>query len=299
MIIRKGARMLDFGKNLKKYRKEYKISQAELAGAIGIKQGTIANYENGNRTPTLEMLLKIASYLNISTDNLLKISNEKYIDHSNIDFREINEQILDDLMTKQEYKVFREIEKVYNNYKDIVLILDRVITPIMHKVGFMWEAGKLSVADEHCAAETMFRMVNWLSVRTLDNSFKRKKAVCMTVASEMHTLGIRMISVVLEQDGYQSLYIGNNLPSKELIDILIDEKPELFLLSVTIGQHIDSATNLIKLIKSVPDLKNLTIIIGGQGVPGDLQFEPSEDIVIIKNIESLRQWLSEKDINET
>lgn len=50
--------------NLKKIRKRLGISQSVVAVSVGVSQGAIGHYENGRRTPDIEMCWKIVSTLN-------------------------------------------------------------------------------------------------------------------------------------------------------------------------------------------------------------------------------------------
>lgn len=52
------------------YRKQKKMSQAELARAIGVGQSTISGYENGTRSPMISVFAKIAHVLGVSMDEL-------------------------------------------------------------------------------------------------------------------------------------------------------------------------------------------------------------------------------------
>lgn len=51
--------------NLKNYRDQLEISQRKISKDLGISQGYISSIENGNKSPTLRMLYKIADYLEI------------------------------------------------------------------------------------------------------------------------------------------------------------------------------------------------------------------------------------------
>lgn len=51
--------------DIRKFRQERGVTQAELAKNIGVSRSTIAKYENGERTPPLSTLQKIADYLKI------------------------------------------------------------------------------------------------------------------------------------------------------------------------------------------------------------------------------------------
>ena len=57
--------------NIKKIKNKRKITQVDLANAINVKQETISAYESNKALPSCEALIKIAEYLNTSTDYLL------------------------------------------------------------------------------------------------------------------------------------------------------------------------------------------------------------------------------------
>lgn len=287
---------MEFGNNLKKYRKINKISQVELANSVGVKQGTIANYETGNRSPTIELLLKLAIKLNVSTDDLLGVENNKEAEYTNNKYAELNKQLVENLLNNEEYEVFKALEKIFAEQRDLTIIFEDIMTPVMVEIGSLWEMGKISIAHEHTAVAIMIRMVDWLSISALKGQSTVKKAVCMSISPDLHTLGIRMISIVLELEGYQSIYIGNNLPTRDLIRTLEAEKPEVFMISVTISSHMDATINLINLIRETPSLKTLKIVVGGQSAENsDLKF--IENVTILKSIKSLKEWLYEINKN--
>lgn len=59
--------------NIKKLRKQYSLSQEELAKKAGITYSTLIKIESGaNNNPTISTLKKIASTLNVSLDDLAK-----------------------------------------------------------------------------------------------------------------------------------------------------------------------------------------------------------------------------------
>ncbi|MEQ8156671.1 MAG: helix-turn-helix transcriptional regulator [Clostridiaceae bacterium] len=60
-----------FGDNLKKWRKERKLTQAELAESVGVSGAYIQQLELGKKTnPSLEVVLKICSALQIAPFDL-------------------------------------------------------------------------------------------------------------------------------------------------------------------------------------------------------------------------------------
>lgn len=61
------------GKNLRHLRKQSSRTQSEIASLIQKGQTTIGNWENGISEPSLNELLIISNYFDISVDGLLKV----------------------------------------------------------------------------------------------------------------------------------------------------------------------------------------------------------------------------------
>ena len=80
--------MKQFGENLKRIRESFPLSRKELAQAIDATQQSIGLYENGKRAPSLDVLRKLASTLNVTTDELLGHDLNKY--RENIRYATIN-----------------------------------------------------------------------------------------------------------------------------------------------------------------------------------------------------------------
>lgn len=58
--------------SIQRYREQRGISQADLALAAKVSQGSISMYENGERTPSLQVLVRIAAALNCTVDDLIE-----------------------------------------------------------------------------------------------------------------------------------------------------------------------------------------------------------------------------------
>ena len=71
--------MLDgFGYRLKKLRQEYDVTQTALAEHLWVVPSAVGKYESNRQPPaypSVEALMKIADFFNVSTDYLLRGSN--------------------------------------------------------------------------------------------------------------------------------------------------------------------------------------------------------------------------------
>lgn len=61
-----------FNLKLRRLRKKFKMTQAQLAKKLGISPSTIGMYEQGRREPDSEMLLKISNLFGVSVDFFLE-----------------------------------------------------------------------------------------------------------------------------------------------------------------------------------------------------------------------------------
>lgn len=63
--------MLGFSQKLKSLRIKYDLTLEELANNIGTTKATLSRYENSDRSPNVEILIRLADYFNVTTDYLL------------------------------------------------------------------------------------------------------------------------------------------------------------------------------------------------------------------------------------
>ena len=55
------------------FRAEKRITQQQLAEAIGVTRGTIISIEKGNYNPSLELAFRLSKYFNTDINSLFKI----------------------------------------------------------------------------------------------------------------------------------------------------------------------------------------------------------------------------------
>lgn len=88
--------MADFAKNLRKLRKQKKLSQQKLGAMLGYGCTAVTNYESGRNTPSLEDLMKLATIFEVTLDELAgfpsKAKRSEQEEQLLQDFRNLNER---------------------------------------------------------------------------------------------------------------------------------------------------------------------------------------------------------------
>lgn len=64
---------------IKKLRLSYNVSQVELAQSLGVSKQCVSNWENDNVQPSVDMLVKLAKYFNVTTDYLLDLDDAEFV----------------------------------------------------------------------------------------------------------------------------------------------------------------------------------------------------------------------------
>lgn len=77
------------GVRIKELRLSNSLNQVEFAKKLSVTKQTVSNWENNNIQPSIDMLVKIAEFFNVSTDFLLERESKKTLDVSDL----TNEQI--------------------------------------------------------------------------------------------------------------------------------------------------------------------------------------------------------------
>lgn len=63
--------MKRLGEKVRTLRRRQKLTQTQLAHMLGVDQSHIVKIEKGERTPSLEILIKIAGIFNVTSDQLI------------------------------------------------------------------------------------------------------------------------------------------------------------------------------------------------------------------------------------
>lgn len=75
--------MSSFGERLKELRKDFNLTQEQLANKFFLNKSSISRYENGTQLPEHDQLEKIADYFGVSIDYLLGRTNIKNTTNNN------------------------------------------------------------------------------------------------------------------------------------------------------------------------------------------------------------------------
>jgi methanogenic corrinoid protein MtbC1 len=238
---------------------------------------TLSHYSIGQE-PLLEMFRQVKSVLSPFLDDkenafLGAISETEIISRSSATSPESGlrpeaEIYLGFLLKKDRHGAVRFLLDLVSQGVAMEIIYVEVIQAAMVEIGRLWQNRTIDVADEHMATVITQSAMTQLYPLLFDTPKNGKRLVALALGEELHEIGIRMVADLFEWSGFETEYLGANMPSFSVLDHLRRHRPHLVALSVTVATHLSRLVDLIHAIRNEPDLQTLKILIGGQAVAG-------------------------------
>jgi methanogenic corrinoid protein MtbC1 len=138
----------------------------------------------------------------------------------------------------------------------------QVLAPALHEVGRLWQANRISVAQEHYCTGVTQKIMAEVSA-SVQAVRARRTAVVACVAGEQHAIGSRMVADFLDMTGWRTLWLGASTPSTDLLRMVVDLKAELLALSCTYAPHLHEVAALVSALRALPETKDVKVLVGG------------------------------------
>lgn len=138
-----------------------------------------------------------------------------------------------------------------------------IFEPVQREVGRLWQINHISVAQEHyCTAST--ELIMGEMQRDLDPIAQKPHFFLGTcVAGAQHSLGVRMLSELLEANGWKVYFTGANTPTQSLIGLIAQFKIDVLGISAATTMDLPQVRKLIEAVRKSGKVRT-KIIVGGR-----------------------------------
>jgi DNA-binding transcriptional MerR regulator len=162
-----------------------------------------------------------------------------------------------------------EVEAIGRLVDQALTLLDpaeaftEVLTPVLVEVGERWEAGDLTVAQEHLVSTVVRASLERLLADARPTV--RGMAVLACAPGERHEIALLMLAVLLRADGWNVAYLGPDTPAAEAIELagLVGANAVCF----SAGTR-ENARALAKELAELDVPGSLRLVVGGRGAGG-------------------------------
>ena len=183
------------------------------------------------------------------------------------DVESVASLLLEALLRGRGAEVSALLRRAYDAGVAIEVLADRVIAPVMARVGHEWQTKRIDVWQEHrgtqlCAA-ALYDLKGELEARAEKN---RPIAVGGAPAGDPYLLATLLAQLVLLDAGWEAVNLGPNTPLPSLSRAVRELRPRLLWLSVS---HLEDATGFTASYRELyrtTEQQGVAVAVGGQAL---------------------------------
>lgn len=168
------------------------------------------------------------------------------------------------------------------------VLVDRVVVPLMERVGDMWRRGEIRIAHEHLATQTVRTFLGGLlsSQGTYPGA---PHALVTTPSNQVHELGALAAAVAASSEGWNVNYLGPNLPAEEIAGAVNHFGSKAVILSLVYPESDFMVENEIRKLRK--HLPGVPFVVGGRARQSYAQVLKETDAIIVDDLYGLRRAL--------
>jgi len=102
----------------------------------------------------------------------------------------------------------------------VSVFVDRVVGPLLNRIGHGWSERSVSVAQEHMASAVVRRVLGWL-LRVYEVKTDAPRVVVATPPHHAHEIGALMAAATAAAEGWSVTYLGPDLPIADLVSATV------------------------------------------------------------------------------
>lgn len=144
----------------------------------------------------------------------------------------------------------------------LAVLFQQVLLRTQAEVGRRWQAGDLSVGQEHEITEMVRDAITQLAWRhALEPHGPPILAAC--APGEHHDVGLRMVVALLRAQGRRVHFIGSNVDTPLLAEEIRNRQPAVVLLSAMLPERLPALRQLINDLRVDVATRDIPVVVGG------------------------------------
>jgi DNA-binding transcriptional MerR regulator/methylmalonyl-CoA mutase cobalamin-binding subunit len=198
---------------------------------------------------------------------------------------------MEDILTAVERMDRKSLEEILISVETEVgrnALLERVVIPLMERIGDLWRKGEVRISHEHLATQAVRTFLG--SLLASQKTFPGAPHVVVTTPSDqVHEIGALSAAVTVASEGWNVTYLGPSLPSEEIAGAVSYNGSKALVLSLIYPESDPLvARELRKLRRYLPVLP---ILVGGRARQSYSQVLGEIDAIVVNDLYGVRTVL--------
>ncbi len=152
-----------------------------------------------------------------------------------------------------------------SNQRPIYEVYEGIINESMKEIGNLNKQGKYDIVSEHIFSNKIKTVIEncFEEVKRQSKPNNSKTVLVCALEDEYHEIGTRIICDYFRLAGYNTIYLGCNIPNKEIIRAVCENEIDYLAVSVTNFYHLNKLRDLVDDLKNV---SGVSVFVGGQAI---------------------------------
>src|SRR6202140_1124874 len=203
----------------------------------------------GKELPT-SMQIPAVDYVKSAIGSLTLANDDSSFLDPGQPLAELAHQYLSALLRYDRHSASTLILRAVENKVSIKEIYCHVFELCQYEIGRLWQSNVVSVAQEHyCTASTQLIMSQLYPYIFRADRTVRGTIVAACVTGELHEIGARMLCDLLELEGWNTIYLGANVPAAGIVQVLQDNDCDLLADSASMTFNIRAVREVIAAVR--------------------------------------------------
>lgn len=172
--------------------------------------------------------------------------------------------LLDSLLTGREEEISDVFISAYLNGEKLENIFDDTFCPAMRRVGELWYAGDISIAQEHLATRAAMNALHKLRSVLPVSDITGEIAMCCAFEGDLHELPTHLAQLIFENEGFEVVNFGGNTPLYSFAEEVGCYAPNVICFSVTVITDIERLARDYKEFRERIAKLKIPIVFGGR-----------------------------------
>jgi DNA-binding transcriptional MerR regulator len=208
------------------------------------------------------------------------------------DAQAVQERIVNELVQEMVDLEVERFEKVLTGYiasKGIERTVMQILFPFLEKIGLLWLTGHINPAQEHLITNIIRQKLVVAIEGCVSPLVKDKTVLLFLPEAEHHELGLLFMYYMLKNRGLRTLYLGANVPIKDVGYVARIKKPDLIFTHLTAA---GSTFNMERFLNNASgQFSGIPLVVSGGPVQSYSKGIP-EGVSLKKSLSEVIDYLS-------
>jgi DNA-binding transcriptional MerR regulator len=290
-----------------------RFSISDISAITGIKSATLRIWEqryqiiHAKRSASniryyddfdLRIFLNISSLINsgLKISEIAAMSDAQRVEKiQTLSSHQLNtpiviQELIDQTLSLNE-RLFKNTIQNCINELGVMETMLQCVYPFLNRVGLLWQTGLIAPAQEHFATSLIKqRLIVAIDDLAIPNSVQENKFILFLPEGEFHEIALLLAQYIVRAKGFQSLYLGQNLPIPYVQEVVASYGPSYIITVLTNDLGEDILANLMQ--DMAGRFPTSTILVAGSAVTTHSP-KPIKNCVPLCAIDELYAFITE------